>query len=44
MVSKPNKTVVTQHKKIFFIALAIQKNKKNKNIIKIDKLKKIIKK
>tara|TARA_E500000178_G_scaffold267163_1_gene264580 strand:- start:900 stop:1622 length:723 start_codon:yes stop_codon:yes gene_type:complete len=41
---KPNKTVVTQHKKIFFIALAIQKNKKNKNTIKFDKLKKIIKK
>jgi precorrin-6B methylase 2 len=39
---KPNKTVVTEHKKIFFIALAMQKNSSSKNIIKLDKLKKII--
>ena len=38
---KPNLTVVTQHKKVFFVAMALQKNAKNKNIIKFNKFKKI---
>ena len=37
---KPNLTVVTQHKKVFFVAMALQKNAKNKNIIKFNKFKK----
>ena len=39
---KPNLTVVTQHKKVFFVAMALQKNAKNKNIIKFNKFKKKI--
>jgi SAM-dependent methyltransferase len=37
---KPNLTVVTKHKKVFFVAMALQKNLTNKNIIKFNKFKK----
>ena len=40
---KPNPTVVTTHKRIFFIALAIQKNNTKKNLISLDKLDHLIK-
>ena len=38
----PNKTVVSDHKKIFFVAMALKKNKTKKNIINFEKLRKII--
>jgi len=39
---RPNKTVVTDHKKIFFVAMALKKNKTKKNIVNLEKLRKII--
>ena len=38
----PNPTVVTSHKKIFFIALAIQKNTTKKNLISLNQLDRLI--
>ena len=40
---KPNRSVVTDHKKIFFVALALEKNNLNENLINFKKLEKIIK-
>lgn len=39
---KPNFTVVTTHKKIFFVAIALKKNIKKKNNIRFDQLEKNI--
>lgn len=39
---RPNKTVKTQHKKLFFVAIALKKNTTNKNLIKKNLIKNII--